>query len=328
MSKSLNSYFNNHSIVDIIAPASLCSVAEIKKSIEYVKYLGLKPRFNKNILVKPKGILCSQSLLQKKQELQKALWTEDSSIVWCLRGGYGSAKLLPFLSKLKKPKTKKLLIGYSDITALHYLLNQKWKWPSLHFSGLEELSTFFHKNKKHKPGYFKCLNLKKNKPVEYKNLKLLNTSSVSLFKEKRKNTYNLNSVIIGGNLCTLTSLLGSQVLKLNKISIPGTASILFLEELNEPAYKVDRMLYQLKEANYFKNIKAIVLGDFISAESEKKKVQKILKQFFETLSIPVVQGLKVGHGKINTPLAFMLPVNLSFSLKKIESKLSINLSYL
>lgn len=334
MPSCLNSYFNKNDIVDIIAPASLCSVSDIKKSIEYVKHLGLQPRFNKNLLVKSNETLCSQSLRQKEQALKDALLAEDSNIVWCLRGGYGSFKLLPFLSNIKKPKNRKLLIGYSDITALHYFFNQKWKWPSLHFSGIEELSTFFLKNKKQKPGYFKFLDLIKAKKVRYTNLHLLNSNRVLLSgsksscKQIKKNIYSLNAVTVGGNLCTLTSLLGSKTLQLNKISIPSFPCILFLEDLNEPSYKIDRMLSQLKEANYFKNIKAIILGNFVFSKLESKKINKIFKEFAETLSIPMVQGLKAGHGKINQPLVFMAPVNLTMDLNNLKSKTSIQLSYL
>ncbi|MBE8221730.1 MAG: LD-carboxypeptidase [Bdellovibrionales bacterium] len=328
MPSYLKSYFNKSNIIDIIAPASLCQVSEIKKSIEYAKHLGFQPRFNKNLLTKSTKVLCSQSLLQKKQEIKNALLSKDSNIIWCLRGGYGSFKLLAFLSKIKKPTNKKLLIGYSDITALHYFFNQKWKWPSLHFSGIEELSTFFLKNKKQKPGYSQFLDLTKSKKLDYKNLNLLNPDSIltkATFKNNiKKNIYSLNSVVVGGNLCTLTSLLGSTNLKLNKISIPSFKSILFLEDLNEPAYKIDRMLNQLKESGYFKNIKAIILGNFDCSTLENKKINKIFKEFSHTLQIPVVSGLKVGHGKTNQPLAFMTPINLTINLnnKKFKTQLS------
>ncbi|MBE8162836.1 MAG: LD-carboxypeptidase [Bdellovibrionaceae bacterium] len=334
MSSSLSSYFHKNAIVDIIAPASLCSVSEIKKSIEYVKRLGLEPRFNKNLLKKQKGVLNSQPLAQKEQELKEALLSKDSNIVWCLRGGYGSFKLLPFLSKIKQPKQKKLLIGYSDITALHYFFNQKWKWPSLHFSGIEELSTFFSKHKTQKPGYLQFIRLIKNKKVEYKHLTLLNPKSITpslskkLNKPFKKNICSFRSVVIGGNLCTLASLLGSDTLKTHKISAPSFQSILFLEDLNEPAYKIDRMLYQLKAANYFKNIKAIILGNFISSNLENKKINTVFKEFSQTLSIPVLKGLKVGHGPVHQPLAFMSPVNLTIDLNNLKSKTSIKLSYL
>lgn len=334
MSSHLSSYFKKNDIVDIIAPSSLGSILEIKKSIEYVKHLGLQPRFNKTLLAKSKETLCSQTLQQKEKEIKDALLAKDSSIVWCLRGGYGSFKLLPFLSKMQKPKYKKLLIGYSDTTALHYFFNQKWKWPSLHFSGIEELSTFFLKNKKQKIGYLQFIDLIKKNKIKYANLKLLNANNTLWFNSKnfskltKKNIFSLNSVIIGGNLCTLTSLLGANFLRLQKIDVPASQGILFLEDVNEPAYKIDRMLTQLKEAGYFKNIKAIILGNFLSSKLENKKINKIFKEFAQTLPIPVVQGLRVGHGKINQPLIFLAPVNLTIDLNNLKSKTSIQLSYL
>lgn len=331
MPKDLNFYFKNKAIVDIIAPSSLCEVKKIKESIKYIKNLGFTPRFNKQLLLKPKGALASQTLLQKEKELEVALAAPDSSIIWCLRGGAGSFKLLPFLLKLKKSKNPKLLIGYSDITALHYAFNHKWGWPSLHFSGIEELSGFFSKYKKHQPGYLKLLGIIKNKTLEYKNLNLLNPNifeSTKLKKsefKKEKNTFSLKSVIVGGNLCTLVSLLGSKSLSAAKISIPSKSSILFLEDINEPAYKVDRMLYQLKEAGYFKNIRAVLLGDFMANSLESKKIKVILTEFFSAALIPVIYGLKSGHAKVNNPLPFMIPVQLSFNFINKKPKISIRL---
>lgn len=315
MKKTLTNAFKKNSIVDIIAPALICSPKEIKQSIDYLKQIGLKPRFNFKLTSKTKSNLYLQSLSQKKIDIKKALEAKDSNIIWCLKGGYGSFKLLNFLSKINKPKQKKILIGYSDITALHYLFNHKWKLASLHFSTTEELSTFFYKNKKHKKGYNTFLKIITDKKIEYKNLKLLNPShSKTFFK---KNSKTLKSVIFGGNLCTLSSLMGSK--SLSNINI--TKGILFLEDINEPAYRVDRMLYQLKEAHFFKNIKAIVFGDFVSKPLEQKKIKKTLKIFAESLSIPVLAGLKVGHKKVNHPLAFMSPVSLNFNAKKTSANL-------
>lgn len=331
MSKSFSSYFENGSIVDIIAPSSLCELKEIKQSIEYVKLLGLTPRYNKQLLIKPKALLCSQTVLQKEAEFKKVLQLKDSNIIWCLRGGYGSLKLLPFLSKLKKPKKKKILIGYSDITALHYFFNQKWKWPSLHFSGIAELSTFFYKNKQHRKGYVKLLSAMSKGVVEYKNLTLLNAE---VFKKqnvkqlgikKIKNTFTIKSVVVGGNLCTLTSLLGAKYLQSSKISVPSFSSILFLEDVNEPAYKIDRMLYQLKLAGYFKNIKAIVFGDLTEGSLEKNKIKGILLEFAKSLQVPVVCGLKVGHGELNSPLPLMSSAELNFNLTQKKVNLFVRL---
>lgn len=310
MNKTLKKAFKKNSIVDIIAPASLCSPKEIKQSIDYIKQIGLKPRFNSKILKKSKSNLYSQSLSQKKIDIKKALTAKDSNIIWCLRGGYGSFKLLTFLSKIKKPTQKKILIGYSDITALHYLFNHKWKLASLHFSALQELGAFFYKNKKHSPAYNIFLQMIDNKKMEHKNLNLLNPS-------KLKTKKHLKSVLFGGNLCTLSSLMGSKIL--NNITKPQ--GILFLEDVNEPAYKVDRMLYQLKEAGFFKNIETIIFGYFIASPLEQKKIKKILKTFAQDLSIPVLWGLKAGHKKLNKPLAFMSPVCLNFNAKKTSANL-------
>ena len=77
-------------------------------------------------------LLCANTDEKRFEQLKRALFNRESKAVWCLRGGYGAAKLLPALKAIKSPEQIKLFIGFSDITALHIFLQQEWEWQTLH----------------------------------------------------------------------------------------------------------------------------------------------------------------------------------------------------
>ncbi|MCB0357771.1 MAG: LD-carboxypeptidase, partial [Bdellovibrionales bacterium] len=124
-------------IVDIVAPASSSTGKDFQNALRFVHKMGLVPRAPKNIF--GKDLLCANTDHWRYQHLKKALYARDSKVIWSLRGGYGSLRLLPALAKLKAPLQQKLFIGYSDTTGIHHFLNSIWNWPTLHATMLEEL---------------------------------------------------------------------------------------------------------------------------------------------------------------------------------------------
>ena len=112
------------------APGFAAKRSEIAKAIKKIKSWGLKPRIPQDLI--GKDILCANTDAVRFRHLKNALTAKDSKVIWCLRGGYGSIRLLPQLNKLKKPKHKKIILGYSDITSLHAFVMSRWKWEVLH----------------------------------------------------------------------------------------------------------------------------------------------------------------------------------------------------
>ncbi|MBN8532191.1 MAG: LD-carboxypeptidase [Alphaproteobacteria bacterium] len=118
------------SIIDIIAPGYGTTQTVARAFARALEEWGWKARFPKGMF--GKDLLCAAPDEVRAKHLEAALHAEDSDAVWALRGGYGCTRLLPYLAKMKKPKRVKPLIGFSDLTALHLHLNQRWGWPSLH----------------------------------------------------------------------------------------------------------------------------------------------------------------------------------------------------
>ncbi|MDE5063927.1 LD-carboxypeptidase, partial [Wolbachia endosymbiont of Drosophila chauvacae] len=127
--------------VDIIAPSSKGKESDLTTIKEYVEALDFNPHISEKIYSNDNPFY-SNSDEFRANDLVSAL-TGDSKIIWCIRGGEGASRLIPYLEKLPNDKkeriaqNKKILIGYSDITALHIHLQAKYDWQTLHGTMLE-----------------------------------------------------------------------------------------------------------------------------------------------------------------------------------------------
>ena len=231
------------------------------------------------------------------QSFKKAITNQESRVVWCLRGGYGAIRLLPLIQKMSVPKNPKLLIGYSDVSSLHAVINQKWGWPSLHAPLVDRIG------KKTLPAenieeLQSCL-MKTESTLVFENLTALNTAA-----QKKKNVI---APVVGGNLMVVTSTLGTPY------QLQARDKIIFLEEISERAYRIDRCLHQMQQAGVFNQAAAIVFGDFVNCleANQKDYLTPTLLSFFKAMKIPVFRGLQVGHGAIQRPLYFNSPTVLT-----------------
>lgn len=272
-------------IIDIIAPGYGGKKEDIAAVERYVRKLGFVPRI-------PKDIFKAHPLHSHKDDyrfdhLVKALTAKDSAAIWCFKGGYGTAKLIPQLAKIKPPVKPKTLIGFSDITALHLFLNQQWGWPTLHAPVLWQL---IH-------GKVQASSAKKVK--EFLLHKHAPQFSLKAMNAAAKN-YRGSGKIIGGNLALLQTSIGTEW------QAKAKNKFLFIEEVDEQAYRVDRMLLHLKQAGMFNGIKGVLLGDFTFTDDsqEVKKINTVLQKNAAEFAVPVFRVQDVGHGAVNDPLPF------------------------
>ena len=301
-------HLNQGDVVDVIAPGYPSHAHEIEGAAAFLRKWKLQPRIPKD-LIKP-HFLHAHEDEQRFEFLKMAIEASDSRVIWCLRGGYGSNRLLPYLEKLRKPKKDKLLIGISDITSLHTFFIQEWGWKTLHAPLLDRLGRGLIGAKYEKE--LRDLLFGKTDCIEFARLKPLNAHA-----EKVK---TLKSSIVGGNLTVLQSTIGTPW------QINCDKKLLFLEDLGERGYRIDRMLEQFRQAGIFNRCHGLVLGDFIGGEeptTQKNNFDLVFKRWANDLSIPVFKGLKAGHAKVQRPVPFNTPcvlrvINRAGSLK-IES---------
>ncbi len=275
-------------LVDIVAPAWKCAPQDLKKGMELILEWGLHSRHPKNIFDKRSTFSHEDDI--RFDFLKMALTNYESDFVWCVRGGFGSMRLVPKLLKLKKPSRKKLFLGLSDITTLHLFLNQVWGWPTIHGPMLDRLGS-----RPPPPKYqreLKDLLTGRNSEIHFSNLKPMNAAA----RKKPK----MRGKVTGGNLITLQSSIGT------KIQWQTRNKILFLEEIGERGYRVDRVLEHFRQLGLWNKPKALVLGDFTGGAEPTGKdfVPRVLKEFAESQSFPIYKGIQSGHGVIQRPVPF------------------------
>lgn len=283
-------------IIDVIAPGYPSSDQEVQGAHDFLLKWKLKPRIPKG-LIRP-HFLHAHEDEQRFSFLQAALQAQDSRVIWCLRGGYGSNRLIPRLAKMKKPLQPKLLIGISDITSLHTFLNNEWGWSTLHAPLLDRLGRNLVPAKLEKE--LQQILFGDRTEVFFKGLKPLNAPARAL---KR-----LDSRIVGGNLTVLQSTLGTPW------QFTAQKSLLFIEDIGERGYRIDRMLEQFRQAGLFKACDGLILGDFIGGEEPatgKDNFAKVFKRWAQDLEIPLFQGLQAGHAVIQRPV----PLNTRCTLE-------------
>lgn len=282
-------------IVDVVAPGFATAPEVVDGARRFLLGWGLIPRL-------PSDLIGSHFLHSNDDEvrfdhLKKALLAKDSAAVWCLRGGYGANRLLPKLAKLKAPPSPKLFVGISDVTSLHVFLQQKWGWRVVHGPLLDRLALG-----KIAPKFQSELHdlvFGRSAAVEFRGLKPLNAAA--------KSGKTLKAPIVGGNLVTLQSTLGTPW----QLDLKG--KILFVEELGERGYRVDRIFEHFAQAGVMKGCRGVLIGDFLGGNEVdgRNLVQGVIERWADQLKIPVYQGLEAGHGDVQRPVPFGVTAELS-----------------
>jgi muramoyltetrapeptide carboxypeptidase len=270
--------------VEIIAPASRSTDEQLTDLQELLQSWDLTCIINEAIF--GKDLLCANTDEKRFEQLEHALNNPKTKAIICVRGGYGSMRLIPQLSQMKEPSTPKLFVGMSDITALHLYFQQQWRWPTLHASATQ--STLSHESL----ACLKSILFGEVEHIEFTGLTALNTQALS------KQT--IHSKVIGGNLCLIQASLGTSW------QLDSKNRIILIEEVGERAYRVDRMLEHLLQANVLKDAAAIVFGDFQGCEEPDGStlIQPVLERFAKRCAIPVLQIQGIGHGYVNFPVPF------------------------
>jgi muramoyltetrapeptide carboxypeptidase len=272
-------------VVDVVAPGFRCTAEQLENGIAFLKRAGLVPRVPADLF--GEDLLCSNSDAIRFRQLRKALFARDSRAVWCVRGGYGAIRISQRLQALKAPRQPKLLIGYSDATTLHQLLNLFWGWPTLHGPLLDRLGGVDIREEERTELHGVLFDSAPQ--TVFANLVPLNAAA--------RRRQHINSRLTGGNLTVLQSTLGTALQR-------RPSGMLFLEDIGERGYRIDRMLEQLRQAGVLRNLKAIVLGTFLGgAEADRSNLgPAVLERFAQSLSIPVLAGIDAGHGPYQRPL--------------------------
>jgi muramoyltetrapeptide carboxypeptidase len=235
---------------------------------------------------------------QRLNDLQQMMNDESISAIFCARGGYGLSRIIDKLSFKKFKKNPKWIIGFSDITILHLHLYSNYKIASLH----APMASAFNNNG-HKSSFVQSL----QKALSGDELRY-HSSSHSLNREGLA-----SGRLIGGNLSLITHLLGTAS------DIKTRGRILFIEDIGEYLYNVDRMLHQLKRNGKLDEIVGLIVGGFTEMKDTTipfgQTVYEVINDVVKEYDYPVCFDFPVGHCSENYAMRIGIKYNLSVEKK-------------
>ncbi|MBN8701554.1 MAG: LD-carboxypeptidase [Bacteroidetes bacterium] len=298
MSFIIPPFLKKNDTIVIVAPARKVTKAELSPAIKTIQSWGLKVVLSKNLFEEKNQFSGTDE--QRTKDLQDALDNKNIKAIFCARGGYGTLRLIDKLNFTKFKKNPKWIIGFSDITVLHAHINQNLNIATMH----APMPLTFNKNKE-----------------------AVETLSKSLFGEVNKYTFSseiinapkankIEGAVVGGNLSLLYAMQGSssQVNTKNRI--------VFIEDLDEYLYHIDRMVLSLKRSGFFKGCKALLVGGMSDMKDNTipfgKNAKEIIVDNLKELKLPILFNFPAGHIDENNTIVFGKKALITLTTKKAE----------
>lgn len=289
--------------VAIISPASIVKREYIDGAADFLRHHGLCPVLSPHVSGPESGSY-SSSLANRTNDLLSALADPEIRAILCARGGYGCVHLLPSLRKKQIRDAAKWLIGFSDVTALHAI------WQS---AGVMSI---------HGP-MAKHLTLHPDDESSRSLLYLLfNADRMHyVFEGSPLNREGKSEgVLRGGNFAVFNNLAGTDCDPLTGAN--NEATILFIEDISEAIYEVERMLMRMYLGGILQRLKGIMIGNFTDYKADRNhsSMEEMIDGLLMRLgidNIPVAFGVPVGHSDVNYPLVMGDTVSLEVSKEKV-----------
>lgn len=279
--------------IHIISTARKISKDELQAAVELLKTWKLKVIFGKHLFSEDNQFAGTKE--ERISDIQAAMDDPECKAILCARGGYGTVQLIDHIDFKKFTSNPKWIVGYSDVTVLHTHINQNF--------GIETLHAIMPINFPKTGENQATKSLKAALFGENCDLAFSPKSGSILPKEK------IEAPIVGGNLSILYSLSGS----ISQLDTKG--KILFIEDLDEYLYHIDRMMMNLKRSGLFTECKAILVGGMSDMNDNAvpygKTAEEIILANTADLNIPVIFGVPAGHIEENRTLIFNRSYQLS-----------------
>lgn len=291
---------NRGDLIGVIAPSSPINNSEkINNAVKYFEAQGYPVLLGKSVFSE-KGYLAGDDDL-RLNDFHSMFANKNVKAIICLRGGYGSIRFIDKINFKLIRSNPKIFVGFSDITTLQLAILEKAKLitfagPMIStYFGLDENENFIEEQ------FWDMITSNKKKR------RIVNPNSEKYFV---LNKGRAEGRLIGGNLTSLIALSGSRFLP------TFDNSILLLEEISEPPYKIDRMFNMLRRQNIIKKAKGIILGRFIDCyeqDSDKKTLtlNEVILDYFANIRKPVIYNVNHGHvnNNITLPIGARCKIN-------------------
>jgi len=283
-------------IVGVVAPGYAVRPHLLRRGVARLEAMGFHPLLGESVTAQD-GYLAGDDDA-RLADLSAMLRREDVAAIWFARGGYGTARLLRRLKPAMLRGRRPALIGYSDLTALF-----------AQFRG---------------PGSRRCLygpvvtELGDPRSYHRGSLDAALAGREQVLKLRKKQVWAAGSatgILSGGNLSVLTSLCGTR------FAPSFRRRILFLEDVGEPTYRLDRMLTQWRDAGWLSGLAGVLLGGFSVPPRRRfppdRDPEVVLREFFEPLGVPVVAGIDAGHVNAKRTLVLGAPATIDTAGRRV-----------
>lgn len=270
--------------IAVVAPCGAFNPQRLAGGIERARAAGFDLHPMPGLLQAERYLAAPDSV--RLAHLQAALSDPEWSAVWIARGGYGLTRILDPLD-WSKVQTRPV-IGFSDVTALHNAVINRGLGPAIHAPVLHSIPITDEASLSH---LWSVLRGQATAPLS-------GESWVG---------GSVTAPIVGGNLCLLAATCGTSA------QLQTQGCILLLEDVGEPAYRIDRMLQQISSAGLLDGVVGVVLGEFRDCrvpEGADWAFSDVLRSHLDVLGVPVVANLPVGHGSRNYAIPLGSPVRI------------------
>ncbi len=299
--------------VGLITPATyVADPDQLALAEKTLKYFKLRAKFGKNV-GKRTGYF-SNPVGGRLDDFHDMFRDKDVRAVFCIRGGYGSGQLLERIDYDLVRRNPKIFLGYSDITAMHLAINKLAHLVTFHGPVVVSRFSNYTQNSFRKAVF-------ELQPIG----ELTNPKE----SDELRSAHTLRAIrlgiasgqLIGGNLTLVTMLMGTPY------EIETRGRLLFLEDVDEEPYSIDRMLTQLRLAGKFKEVAGVIFGeckdcrarDYKPSLSNPYSLGEVLDNAFGDLKVPVMSGLTIGH----TDDQLTLPLGVQATLDAGNGTLTI-----
>jgi len=283
--------------IGLVAPSAAPNEPErIRFAIDTVESLGFKVKPGAHLYDR-EGYLAGSDAARAAD--LNAMFADDGvDAIWCVRGGYGASRILPALDYALMQRNPKALIGYSDITALHMAIHRHAGLVTFHGP------VAFRAFTPYALGELKRVLWTGETPVRLGGPPPFERTEGRVDWENRVATLvpgKARGRLLGGNLCLLSHLCGTPYFP----DLRG--AILFLEDVEEAYYRIDRMLTQLWLSGALAGVAGVAFGKFTNCDPsafflQNRPLEDILAERCRALGVPAVSGIMVGHIEDQTTL--------------------------
>ncbi len=298
-------FLKQNDTIGIVAPARKVQKEDILQAAKIFESWGLKVVYGKNLFAEENQFAGSDEL--RKNDFQQMLDDENIKAIVCARGGYGVSRIIDHLNFNKFLQKPKWIIGYSDIGVLHCHINTNFKIQTLHSAMPAEFPSFQENS-------LALTSLRQQLFGEI--IAFPSVESHPLYREGIA-----EGILVGGNLSILYSIQNTAS------EIDTTGKILFIEDLDEYLYHIDRMMENLKRSGKLSNLKALVVGGMTKMHDNGipfgKTAEEIIADKVREYNYPVLFNFPAGHVEENN---FALRFGEKYKLEVLPNKLSLTIS--